>query len=621
MFTSVLSQCKALVPSSATIIRRLLWVLVAALSAAAQADPSAVQRFTQAHMLEGRQLDINTSAPSIALPHSWNQERPQRQGIATYLIEFSLKPDQKQTPIGIYMPRIGNRFELYVNDELIHASGALDNMKQFASHKAAVARVPKSVVLVGLNSLKMVVAGEAGRYAGLSSVSIGDYETLTQLYDDRQLFQSFTSLAIVIICVFIAFITILYSYLSNNKYALLFGLGSLAWALNNGYLLLNSFPFNYRIALFFYDFFYAAGLTFIFLTVAHIVRLRYKWYETLVYGYLYFSFFTLVIYHDGYPIARTLFLDGSLLLGSFSFILYFKTMLYRRERLASVVFMALLAILALAIYDQLYIYRHRDGFEMITYSRYSFILFVVAIATSLASQFLKINAFVQKSHSRMGVKLKIVKSNLSEAYAKRSQVEKKLTLQQERLRLMQDMHDGLGHRLIGLQQAVQDPVHTGAELNQMVKQTIAELRTTIQSINQSHDNVSYMLGDLRERLEFLCVQYKKQLHWSVDEMPTLPFIDELKVANIEKILLEIFTNIAKHSQATQVSLSATFVPNDAVTIVVKENGAGFANIHRETDNPSKPLGLLGIQRRALEIQAALMFEENGKTIRLIIPSH
>jgi signal transduction histidine kinase len=168
---------------------------------------------------------------------------------------------------------------------------------------------------------------------------------------------------------------------------------------------------------------------------------------------------------------------------------------------------------------------------------------------------------------------------------------------------------------------VQDPTQSGPELNQLVKQTIAELRNTIQSISQTHDNVSFMLGDLRERLEFLCSQFDKQLHWAVDEMPRLAFVDEFKIANIEKIVLEIFTNIAKHSNATVVTLTATYAPNEAITIVVTENGAGFAHTLEDRAPSDKPLGLLGIQRRALDIQAALMIEQNGKTIRLMIPTH
>jgi signal transduction histidine kinase len=584
-------------------------------------DAAAVQHFTQAHLVQGRQLSIDASTPTIELPHNWDNERPQRQGQTTYRIDFTVSGEQAQEVIAIYMPRIGNRYELFINDELVHSTGNLSDQKQFYTDKASLTKLPKSAVFKGLNTLKIVLAGEAGRYAGLSSVSIGDYETLSKAYEQRQWFQSFGILALVTICLFISFITILYGYLSSNKYSFIFGIGALAWALNNSYLLLNYFPLNYRIALFFYDFFYALAIVLVLITLARMVKLRYKWFENVAYGYLYFTFFILVIYHDGYPIARTIFLDSFLVLGFVSFALYIKTLLQRRDKLWFIVFITLLLVMLLAVYDQLYIYRQYNAFEMITYSRYCFILFVMAIATSLASQFLRVNAFVHKSRARMDSKLKIVKGNLSEAYARRSMVEKKLTLQQERFRLMQDMHDGLGHRLISLQQAVQDPKQSGPELNQLVKQTIAELRNTIQSISQTHDNVSFMLGDLRERLEFLCIQFKKQLHWSVDEMPRLPYVDEFKIANIEKIILEIFSNIAKHSNASVVTLTATFVPHEAITIVVTENGAGFAHALDERDPKDKPLGLLGIQRRALDIQAALLIEQKGKTIRLIIPTH
>ncbi len=578
-------------------------------------------RYTQAHMQEGADLQLNAAAVPVALPHDWNALRPQKQGTTSYFIDFKLGTADVEALLAIYIPRIGNRYEVYVNDELIHTTGSLTDTRQFLTHKALLTKIPKTSVFVGINSLKVLVAGEAARYAGLSSIYIGDFQTLNQTFNDRQLFQSFSSLAIVIICLFIAFMTIFYSYVSNNKHFLLFGLGALAWALNNSYLLLTYFPYNYRIALFFYDFFYALGICLIFLTTAYTVRIRAKWFPTLMIAYLYFSFFALVVYHDGYPIARTVFLDGTVLLGIVSFLLFAKASYVNRKKRSVVVFIALLTALGLGVYDQLAIYHHADGFERLTYSRYAVILFIIANATSMAHQFIKINQFVNNSHSRMSGKLQTAKHNLQVTFNKKSQIDKKLTLQQERWRLMQDMHDGLGHRLISLQQAVQDPKQTGVSLNLMVKQTIDELRTTIQSINQPHDNVSFMLGDLRERLDFLCSQYKKQLQWSVDEMPTLSQIDELRVSSIEKILLELFTNIAKHSNATRVKLTATFTLHQAIVIVVEENGAGFNPQPAQGTQAAQQnqLGLLGIQRRAKEMMSTLQFEDDGKLIRLTIP--
>jgi signal transduction histidine kinase len=225
----------------------------------------------------------------------------------------------------------------------------------------------------------------------------------------------------------------------------------------------------------------------------------------------------------------------------------------------------------------------------------------------------------------MNVKLAMVKTNLSDSFSKRSVVERKLTLQQERWRLMQDMHDGIGHRLLSLQQAVQDPSQSSHDLNQMVKQTMTELRTTIQSISQPHENVSYMLGDLRERLDFLCLQYKKELQWSVDEIPNIPKIDDIKISHIEKIILEIFSNIAKHSCASWVRLTAAYAQGESVIITVEENGEGYEGLNTglkdsksEQRTASHQRGLLGISRRAADIQARLHFQDKGRTVKLVV---
>jgi signal transduction histidine kinase len=584
------------------------------------------QHFTQASMVKGQHLDGTTKANLISLPHSWNNERPQREGVATYFIDFKLDQTQASESLAVYLPRIGNRYEIYVNDELIHATGPLDDTHTFYTHRGALTKIPKQLVFQGLNLLTIVVAGDGGRSAGLSSIFIGKYEILNKQYEYRYLFQNFTTLIIVIICLFISFLSTLYSYFTKNKYFFMFGLAALFWAINSGYLLLTYFPLNHRILLFFYDFFQAIGGALMCLVIANLIKLRYKWYSKVVYIYIYTSFFSLVFYHDGYTIGRTIFLDSNLALGLISFIVYVKNIKYNKNDFSYITFFCFFLILILLIHDQIFVYHNNSGYEKINFSRYSMLFFIIAIATSLAKQFIKVNLFIQRSQTRMNKKLAIVKSNLVDSFSKRRDIEKKLTLQQERWRLMQDMHDGIGQRLISLQQAVQDPEQTGEALKQMVKQTMTELRTTIQSISQPHENVSYMLGDLRERLDFLCLQYKKELHWFVDEMPTIAKLDDTKIAHIEKIILEIFSNIAKHSSASWVKLNTIYTQGESITITVEENGAGYEGLNTglkdlksEQRTASHQRGLLGISRRAADIHARLYFQDKGRLIKLVVP--
>jgi signal transduction histidine kinase len=577
-------------------------------------------QLNHATFIEGKQLHDDPRSSLIKLPHSWNEERPQRKGIGTYNLNFTIDKSPQIESYAIYIPRIGNRFEIFINNELIQISGKVDDRRFFEINKSILTIIPKNTLLLGLNTISIIVYGESGRYAGLSTIEIGDFELLNKKNEWRQLLFVFSNIALVIICFFIAIISILYSYFSKNKYFFCIGASSLAWGLSNICSIINYFPYNYRILLFINDFLDAIAFSFMLFALFKTMRVSQKSILTMVNIYLYVTFFLLVIYHDEYPIARTAYLDITTILIFISIVLSIKSLLKRNKEQSILIFFSLLLALFFFMHDQFFISHNEFNYELMSYSKYSYILFMIAISTALANQVIRVNSFIHKNHARIDSKLRFVKLNLAQSYYKKSLVEKKLILQQERWRLMQDMHDGLGHRLIGLQQAVQDPNQSSETLNQLVKLTIAELRTTIQSINAQHDNISYMLGDLRERLDFLCAQYKKELKWSVEEMPVLALIDENRISNIEKIVLEIFTNIAKHSNATIVKLTASYTPTENITIEIEENGHGFI-IHDSPDdskNATQSLGLVGIHRRANESKIKLHFTNEGKIVRLLI---
>ncbi|HFC12179.1 MAG TPA: sensor histidine kinase, partial [Anaerolineae bacterium] len=84
-----------------------------------------------------------------------------------------------------------------------------------------------------------------------------------------------------------------------------------------------------------------------------------------------------------------------------------------------------------------------------------------------------------------------------------------------------------------------------------------------------------------------------------------------------RILQEAFNHIAKHSQATQVTitLSAT---NDTLSLVIHDNGVGF----NQADAQGDGIGLHSMQERITQINGKLKIKsspENGTTISAECP--
>jgi signal transduction histidine kinase len=76
--------------------------------------------------------------------------------------------------------------------------------------------------------------------------------------------------------------------------------------------------------------------------------------------------------------------------------------------------------------------------------------------------------------------------------------------------------------------------------------------------------------------------------------PTFPLLNQDLSASIYRIVQEAFTNIVKHSKATEAQLSVTW-NNLAVSVTVRDNGIG---IDEKKGNGSRSLGLAGMRERA-----------------------
>jgi signal transduction histidine kinase len=278
---------------------------------------------------------------------------------------------------------------------------------------------------------------------------------------------------------------------------------------------------------------------------------------------------------------------------------------------------AMLALsLSFGVYDQFIVYQYKNGFEILTLSRYAFLLCTLAVAVMLASQVVRISIFIKQSHRRTLRKLTENQKKLETVFSSELKAQSELVVEKERWRMMQDMHDGLGSQLIGLQHAVKDPNANPQMLDSMVRNSIAELRMNINSLGHQHKEISTMLGALRERLELMIEPQGKKLVWAVGFVPELDSIDHTVIEHLEKMILEVFANIAKHSSALTVQLSAQHFENSHVCIHIKEDGGGY---DRQSCSEVVGKGLAGLNKRAQLFGAQLSIDAKGCDITITIP--
>jgi len=198
--------------------------------------------------------------------------------------------------------------------------------------------------------------------------------------------------------------------------------------------------------------------------------------------------------------------------------------------------------------------------------------------------------------------------DLASSHAKLRKVEKKRTLEQERQRLMQDMHDGLGSSLISALRVVERGKMNDKELAAVLKGCIDDLKLAIDSMEPVDKNLLLLLATLRFRLEPRLENAGIKLHWCVENVPILEWLDPKSALHILRILQEAIANVIKHTNATEVTIS-TSLEEGLVSVKITDNGSGYDVAEAFA---SKGRGISGQKYRATAIGAEITWISNNK---------
>jgi PAS domain S-box-containing protein len=191
-------------------------------------------------------------------------------------------------------------------------------------------------------------------------------------------------------------------------------------------------------------------------------------------------------------------------------------------------------------------------------------------------------------------------------------------VEEERQRISREIHDELGQqltlaklRLAALrpavgemeQKAVDEASTTIDEAIRMVRRIATELRPALLDA----------LG-LAAAVEWQARAFGEQTGIAIDRGPVQELDLPKPVATaLFRILQEALTNVARHSQASQVRL-ALYREQDEAVLEVEDNGRGMENVPRRA---APSLGLMGMRERANLLGGSLRVESApGEGVRL-----
>jgi signal transduction histidine kinase len=190
----------------------------------------------------------------------------------------------------------------------------------------------------------------------------------------------------------------------------------------------------------------------------------------------------------------------------------------------------------------------------------------------------------------------------------------------ERKRIAQDIHDGVGSQLVGLIASLDanSPLHK--RLHVGLECCLLDLKMMVDNMDGGNTNIFDALGSLRYRFAPSLQRAGIRMVWRVDTAGPLLALPRTSVAHILRIVQECLANVLLHSEAKKVRVVCRYESEPPhMLLEVQDDGAGMAEAQ---ENTWIGKGLSGIRERAKSLGAKIDIDTKqgvGTRVRLQVP--
>jgi signal transduction histidine kinase len=571
-------------------IRRTGWVLAWAFlswAAAAQSPHQPWLKIEQAQVLytyDTRTLssDDLQKAPwqDVRLPDSWARHAPPKQGVGYYRITFDALPDWSQSErLSLFMPRVGNRFSVQLNGYGLGTSGDVTDSREDHVHVPQHFLFANDALRSTGNVLLIEVHGELARYAGLSEVWLGPSQVIQPRYASRRAWQSGGALVIVGLALIIGVLALGFGVAMGARVQILFGWAAVLWGVRNCYVLVISPPIPHPWWGIGMDLLYGLSVALLALSILLTLRVKSK-ASMVVLGILVLSTLILPMAHGltGLNEWRQYWLK-TLLMGVVWFTGRVLWHWWRARNFESRM-LAASAVLALflGLYDHLVIVYAPSGYSQFALARFAFLFILLAMSALLMRRVWRSIQAAKRFRRRLQTRLARAATLLGNYHTEREKIRVKDAELSERLRLLREMHDGVGAHLVTMHSILRNPQSSRKDLENELEQAGLALRDSLGALNDGAQTWLSFLVRLRESLESRLRHAGIKLVWQVEDLGELPMPGVDTQRHFRMLMGESVTNIIKHAQAQKVTLQAHRTPELgplAWVVRVSDDGQGM----------------------------------------------
>ena len=201
------------------------------------------------------------------------------------------------------------------------------------------------------------------------------------------------------------------------------------------------------------------------------------------------------------------------------------------------------------------------------------------------------------------------------------QREAEAAVQNERARIMRDMHDGMGGQLLSVLMLSRDEGSPREAITRTVEQAIDDLRLLIDSLDSVGDTIDIALGQFRERAETKLRAAGMRLEWSNGLDGQAVILPPAAILAVYRVMQEAINNAVRHSGGTAVSIRIASDRSGNITVVIADDGQPASGEWRR-EEWSGGRGLSNMRSRAQALGGSIAIEPTagGTRVTLLIPA-
>lgn len=237
-----------------------------------------------------------------------------------------------------------------------------------------------------------------------------------------------------------------------------------------------------------------------------------------------------------------------------------------------------------------------------------------AIVTVLVKDFADSFKRERDLHQSMVRRMQQQEQQLRQLHEKDQLRERERATFEERQRIMQDIHDGLGSQLVSSLALSERGALDARQTSALLRECIDDLRLAIDSLAGSDDSFAVMAGNLRFRMAPRLRAAGIELRWHSAGLHDADGVRGANALPLLRIMQESLSNALRHSGAREIGVTLENI-DEGLRIRIHDDGRGF---DAAQVRPGKGIG--GMEKRARAIGARLtVSQDGGTTVEVVLP--